>query len=196
MKKLLLSTMITVAAVAPLQADTISDQIQAGLKAYENKEYKVAMEELKYASAAIGKLDAQENTKLLPQALDGWSKEVGADNSAAMAMLGGGSMTSAIYKKADEEIKIEIIANSPMIAAVAMMINNPMIAQADKNSEIFRHQGAKGIRKEEGSKSEITLLLAGQIMIKLTGSHLQDKKVLEAYLNQMDMKKIKNTLLQ
>jgi len=77
-----------------------------------------------------------------------------------------------------------------------MMINNPMLAQADKNTQMFRHNGAKGVKKDEGSRVEVTLLLAGQIMIKLTGDNLKDKKVLDTYLNQMDMKNIKNSLLQ
>jgi hypothetical protein len=183
-------------ALSSLSADAVSEQIESGLKAYKDKNYKVAMDELKYASAAIAKLDAQENNKLLPDAIEGWSKEEGADNSAAMAMLGGGTMTSATYKKGSEEIKIEIIANSPMVAGVAMMLNNPLLAQADKNTQAFRHDGAKGVKKDEGATVEITLLLAGQIMIKLTGNNLVDKKTLDIYLNSMEMKKIKASLLQ
>lgn len=183
-------------SLSSLSADAISDQIEAGLKAYKEQNYKVAMEELKYASAAIAKLDAQSNKKLLPDALSGWTKEEGEDNSAAMAMLGGGSMTTATYQKGNEKIKIEIIANSPMISAVAMLVNNPLIAQLDKNTQAFRYQGAKGVKKDEGTKIEYTLLLAGQVLIKLTGRNLSDKGVMDSYLNQMDMKNIKASLLE
>jgi hypothetical protein len=112
-----------------------------------------------------------------------------------MNMFGGGSMTTAEYTRGNERIRIQIAANSPMIATVAMMISNPMFAGSDGN-EPYRYKRIKGIKKKQGEKSEITLLIAGQIMIKLTGNRLRDDAVLESYLDQMDMKKIKSSLLQ
>lgn len=180
----------------PLMADKITDPIETALKAYEDKDYKLAIEELKYATAELQKLDAEENKKLLPDPLEGWTKSEG-DNSgqAAMNMFGGGSMTTAEYTRSSEQIEIQIIANSPMIATVAMMISNPMFAGAD-GGEPFRYKRLKGIKQKNGSTTEITLLMAGQIMIKLTGENLKEESVLEAYLEKMDMKKIQNSLLQ
>lgn len=180
----------------PTMADNVTDPIETALKAYGEKEYKLAIEELKYATAALQKLDAEENKKLLPEALDGWQKKEG-DNSgqAAMNMFGGGSMTTAEYTRGNERIEIQIVANSPMIATLGMMINNPMLTGSD-GSEPYRYKRLKGIKQTNRGTTEITLLMAGQIMIKLTGKGLKEENILKAYLDTMDMKKIQNTLLQ
>lgn len=198
MKKRVLSILLATPLLftLPLTADNVTDPIETALKAYKDKDYKLAIDELKYATAALQKLDAEENKKLLPDPLDGWTKTEGdTSGQAAMNMFGGGSMTTAEYRRDNEQIEIQIIANSPMIATVGMMINNPMFAGSD-GSEPYRYKRIKGIKQKDGSTVEITLLIAGQIMIKLSGNNLKESSVLEAYLDKMDMKKIQSALLQ
>jgi hypothetical protein len=179
-----------------LQADNITDPIQIALKAYKDKEYKLAIEELKYATAALQKLEAEENRKLLPDPLDGWEKKEGDESGqAAMNMFGGGSMTTAEYTRGDEHIEVQIIANSPMIATVAMMINNSMFSGAE-GGEPYRYKKLKGIKQKNGDTTEITLLMAGQIMIKLTGKNLKEERLLEQYLDKMELQTIQSKLLQ
>ena len=198
MKKILLAGLVTLPMLmsTPLIADEIEDQIQAGLKAYQDKDYKIAADELKFAMAQVEKLAQNDNQKLLPPALDGWSMK--ADDStaqAAMSMMGGGTSMGANYTHGNENVHIQIIANSPMIAMVGMMINNPMMAAADENTKPYRYKRIKGIKQTEGTNTEITLLLVGQIMIKIDGENLKDTAVLEQYLDKMDMKALKEALL-
>lgn len=198
MKKLLLAGLVSLPILmnTVLMADEIEDQIQAGLKAYQNKEYKVAVDELKFAMAQLEKLAQNDNKKLLPPALDGWTmKDDDSQTQAAMSMLGGGTTVGANYTRGNESIHIQIIANSPMIAMVGMMINNPMMAAADENTKPYRYKRIKGIKKTEGGDIEITLLLVGQIMIRLDGNNLKDSAVLEQYLDKIDMSKLKEALL-
>lgn len=177
-------------------ADEIEDQIQAGLKAYQDKEYKIAVDELKFAMAQLEKLAHNDNKKLLPTVLDGWTmKEDDSQTQAAMSMLGGGTTIGANYIRGNESIHIQIIANSPMIAMIGMMINNPMMAAPDENTKPYRYKRIKGIKKTEGSNTEITLLLVGQIMIRLDGKNLKESAILEQYLDKIDMNKLKEALL-
>lgn len=192
--KILLTTPLLF--TSPIIADKVTDPIDTAIQAYKEKDYKTALEELKYATAELQKLDTAENNKLLPEALEGWSMEIeDTGNRLAMNMLGGGQMIKAEYKNKNERIEIQIVANSPLISTVAMMVNNPMFSNA-KGKEPFRYKKIKGVKEKQGTNSSITLLIAGQIMIKLEGNNLKDDKVLEAYLDRMDMKKIKNTLLR
>jgi len=198
MKKILLAGLLTLPMLmsTPLLADEIEDQIQAGLKAYQDKDYKIAVDELKFAMAQVEKLAQMDNQKLLPPALDGWTMKTD-DRGAqtAMSMMGGGTSIGANYTRGNENIHIQIIANSPMIAMVGMMINNPMMAAADENTKPYRYKRIKGVKKTEGSNTEITLLLVGQIMLRLDGENLKDTAVLEQYLDKMDMKALKEALL-
>ena len=199
MKKILIKslTILTLLTTSTLVADEVTDQINEGLKAYEEKDYKGAIEELKFALAQIEELKKKENNKLLPEPLDGWTFKESKDDGGAviMAMFGGGSSMKGTYEKKDERVDVEIVANSPLIAMVNMAITNPAIISNDPDTKLYRYKRIKGIKKKEKESVEITLVLAGQIMIKLTGKKLKDEKVLEKYLDEMDMKKIKEELL-
>lgn len=199
MKKMIMIGMMTLPMLlsSPLMADDITDQIKAGLEAYEEKDYKTASEELKFVTALLEKLNQEENQKLLPGPLEGWTlkENNNNDNQIAMSMFGGGSSMKSEYRRDKEKITIEVMANSPMMSVMSMMIKNPMMMAGQKNTKPYRYKKAKGMKKVDGKTTEITLILVGQIMIKLTGKNLKDDAVLEEYLKQMDMNKLKEALL-
>ena len=200
MKKTLLSTLIALALISTsaLHADEITDQMAEAVKAYQDKDYKGAMDELKFITAQLQKMDATENQKLLPEPLKGWKKEESQNGSQGMmSMLGGGGGTSmqATYKKDRESIEIQIMANSPMISMMSMSISNPSLMAADPSVSPYRYKRNKGMKKKNGKNTEITLLVSGQIMIQLKGSNLIDDAVLEQYLDTIDIKELKNSLL-
>ncbi len=199
MKKTLIAGLLTLPILfsSPVWADKITDQINEALKAYEEKDYKAALDELKYVTVSLGKLAQAENEKLLPKPLEGWTtvKVDNSGNQMAMSMLGGGTSMKSSYKRGKERVEIEIMANSPMLAMMSMMINNPALAASEKGTEPFRYKRIKGIKKIKNKRTEITLLLAGQIMLKITGNKLKDPAVLEQYLDAMDMKRLKAELL-
>jgi hypothetical protein len=198
MKKIIITTLtvLPLLLAAPVWADEISDQIKTGLKAYEDKDYKTAVEELKFVTAQLTELKSKEDHKLLPKALDGWTTKAidSSNNQRAMAMLGGGAMMKSRYERNKESIEIEIVANSPMIAAMTVMMN-PMMLAGNKTTKPYRYNKAKGIIKKDRKITEITLVIAGQIMLKLTGKNLEDDAILKQYLETIDMKKLKETLL-
>ena len=199
MKKIIIATLtaLPLLLASPVWADDISDQIQAGLKAYEDKDYKGAVDELKFVTAQLEKLKSSENQKLLPKPLEGWTVKVidTGETQMAMSMLGGGANMKAKYLRDKENVEIEIFANSPMISMMTMMLNNPMMMAGQKNTKPYRYKKVKGVKKTERNTTEVTLLLAGQILIKVTGKRLKDEAVLEQYLDEIDMKKLKEALL-
>jgi hypothetical protein len=191
---LLLATLIS----TPSYADKITDQIQESLTAYAAKDYKTAIDELKFVTAALQKLNSAENKKLLPEALAGWTTEKVNNDGTQMVMSvlgGGGTSIKGSYKRDKEQVNIDIMANSPMLAMLAMQINNPMLTAADDNMQSYRYKKIKGIKETKTNESSITLILAGQIMIKVTGRYLKDAATLEQYLDAIDMDKLKATLL-
>lgn len=201
MKKTLILSMTTWALLSstPLIADEITTQITEGLKAYKEKDYKGAIEELKFAMAQLEELKKKKNSQLLPLALEGWTAKAIKDDgeAAAMAMfgMGAGSSMKSLYSKGKEKIIIEVVANSPLLAIINMSINNPAMLTSQKGMKVYRYKRIKGMKKTEENKIEITLVLSGQIMIKITGENLKNEATLEKYLDVIDMKKLKEELL-
>lgn len=199
MKKIILSAIIPFVLMnSVVIADDITDQIKLGVTAYEDKDYRTAVEELKFVVAQLEKLKNKQNQTLLPEALEGWKSEnKGGNNDSqiAMSMLGGGTSIKGKYTRKAERVEIEVLANSPLLSMMTMMLNNPAMMAGQKNTEPFRYKKAKGMKKKNGDTIEITLLLAGQIMIKVVGNHLKDEKVLSEYLDAFDLAKLKAALL-
>lgn len=198
MKKILLSTLTTIVLLSThAMADEILEQMNEAIKAYQDKDYKGAMDELKFITAQLQKMDAAENQKLLPAPLEGWEVTQGDNGGQAMmSMLGGGGTSmQATYTKGQESVEIQILANSPMISMMSMAISNPALMASDPNTSPYRYKRNKGMKKKDGNNTEVTLLISGQIMIKLTASQLSNDAVLEQYLDLIDIKKLKNELL-
>lgn len=190
-------TALVLLSSATLSADEITEQMNDAIKSYQAKDYKGAMDELKFITAKLQKLDTAENQKLLPPPLEGWTFKAGDNETQmAMSMMGGGTSIKGSYSKGKESIVIEVLANSPMISMLAMSINNPMIMGNDPSLEPYRYKKSKGMIKKGVETTEITLLVVGQVMIKLTGKYLKEEAVLEQYLEALDIKKIKEVLLQ
>jgi hypothetical protein len=198
MKKILLSTLTTLALLTTaVTADEIIEQMNEAMKAYQDKDYKGAMDELKFITALLQKLSAAENQKLLPKPLEGWKKQESRNGSqGGISMLGrGGTSMQATYKKDRESVEIKIRANSPMIAMMSMAITNPALMASDPRLTPFRYKRNKGVKKKEGNVTEITLLISGQILVQVKGRNLKDDTVLEQYLDKIDFKELKSSLL-
>ena len=201
MKKKIISSVSVLAILisSPVFADKITDQIKAVEKAYAEKDYRAALDELGYAQAQLQKLKSIEDQKLLPEALSGWEKKIKKQkgNASMMALMGGGAATSisADYTRDKERVSVEIVANSPILSMLGMSINNPAMLANQEDTEPFRYKRNKGMKKVKGDTVEITLLVAGQIAVMLKGRKLKDNAVIEQYLEKIDFAKLKEALL-
>lgn len=64
----------------------------------------------------------------LPAEINGLKADAGETNTAGMGMMGGGMSISKAYRnpaKKENEADVQILANSPMLSAMSMYINNP-----------------------------------------------------------------------
>ena len=195
--KLSLVVSMTSMLIIPTFADDVTDQITAGLDAYKEQDYKTAVEELKFVTAQLQQLHQAEMQKLMPKALEGWREKESnnEENQIAMSMMGGGTSMKSEFKRNSERVIIEVMANSPMMQMMTMMLKNPTMMAGQKNTKPYRYKKAKGMIKTQKTKTEITLILAGQILIKATGRQLKDDAVLKQYLEQLDFGKLKEALL-
>ena len=99
-----------------------------------------------FAITQIQQIADAENSVLLPEPLDGWTAGEISNESAALAMMGGGTMMSRDYQRGNERLEIQIVANSPSLNFALMAINNPMMMAADPTTKPFKYQRIRGIK--------------------------------------------------
>jgi hypothetical protein len=192
----LLTASLAVTAVAAVRADEIEEQIQRAQKAYSEQDYREAINELQFAISQIQeKLSAQYVT-LLPEPLTGWEADPAETQTMPMALMGGGTQLSRRYHKTEGEeeqvVTIEILADSPMLQAVSMMLTNPTLISSEPGTRPYRHQQYRGVIKQDQANrtTEVSLIVANRILVKVTGENLADTKPVEAYLSALDFKKL------
>jgi hypothetical protein len=161
-------------------ADEIEDALQAALDAYRAGNIAEAQEEADYAATLLGQQKAAGLSAFLPAPMDGWTREDG-DSSAAMAALFGGGMTaSASYARGSDNVEIQVMADSPMITAMAGMMGSPaMMAQM---GEVRRTGGHRYVVTHDG---DVQTLLNGRVLVQVSGSAPRDALV--AYFEAIDL---------
>ncbi len=198
MRKLLSITLL--ALVSSIQADPVIDQLEAGRQAYENGEYRRAVDELNLAIAEIQRKIEEADKQLLPEPLPGWRAEEAEAQSMAMMGMGGSVLQRSYYREGgDERVELQIVADSPMSQMFTMMLSNPMLMQADSNTRLFRYRGQRGLMEHEAGSDvwEATLLLqGGRLLIRVKGSGLKDDQPIKAYLDALDFQRLQEALLR
>jgi hypothetical protein len=173
-------------------ADEVGEQIDLGKELYQEGDFRGAVEELQYAISQIQQKLNEEYMTLLPDPLEGWRADEAQAQTAGMAMMGGGTQISRDYYAQEDngQVNIQILANSPMLAAMSMMIGNPMMMQGERDTKPYRKGRTKGMIKENAKNIEITLLVANRVLITVKGSRVDSKEPVEAYLDAMDLRAV------
>lgn len=152
-------------------ADEISETIAAALEAYEAGDVSMAREELDYANQLLSQLKAAGLTDFLPEAPDGWTREEAQSQGAGAAAFGGGLMAEASYTNGSEEISLSLMADNPMVAAMASAFGNS--ALMGSMGTVKRINRQKLVVTQDG---EIQSLIDSKVMVQIGGSgSVEDK---------------------
>lgn len=152
-------------AALPASADEVTDTLQSALDAYQTGDTTYALEELDYARQLLLALKSDALAALLPEAPDGWTREVTSESTAALGMMGGGTGANAEYSGDGQSISVMMMADNPMVGAMSGMIANAAM------------YGAKvervGREKFMVQDREVTGLVGNNILIKASGDDVQ-----------------------
>lgn len=183
MRTILAAAAAMILLAAPAKADEIAETLRAALEAYEAGDVAVAREEAEYAVQLLAQAKAGGLGAFLPEAPAGWTREMG-DASAGtgmMAMFGGGVTASATYlSPTGEDAEVQLVADSPMIAAMAAMFSSPAAMGA-----MGRVQRIKRINFAVDGDGEIKGMVGGKVMITVSGSASEADKI--ALIEAMDL---------
>lgn len=171
--KLALVTALVLPTVAA--ADEVSDTLKSALTAYEEGDVQYALEELEYAKQLMQSMKTADLAKFLPEAPDGWTREVSTEMNAGMAMFGGGAGAEATYSDGTEEFTITIMADNPMVGALSGMMTN-----AGLMGMKLERVGRQKYLNQDG---ELSGIVDGRILIQASGA---DPEVMKPLLSEID----------
>lgn len=167
------------ASLTPTLADEIEDSITSALEAYRSGDMMAAKSEVDYAAQLLSQMRSEALMDILPAPFAGWSQEEAENAAFGAAMFGGGLTASADYRKDDRNVEIQVMADSPLLAAMASMFTNP--AMIGGNGKLKRLDGHKVIETKGG---ELQAMVANRFMVQIGGSApIEDK---EAYFSAID----------
>jgi len=170
-------------------ADDITDSINEGLKYYKDGQYSDAATSLNYASQLIQQKKGGSLKLLFPEPLSGWKAE-DATSETSGAAFGVGISAEREYNKGQSAVTIEIVADSPMLQGVMMMLSNPMISQAD-GGKLIKVGGQKAIVKYDSTNKsgDIQVVVANRFLVSINGDGVTNAD-LTNYAKAVDYKKI------
>ncbi|MCG6860159.1 MAG: hypothetical protein LJE70_02560, partial [Chromatiaceae bacterium] len=157
---------------------------------YDAGELRKAVQSLQFAVAGIQEKLNLELLKLLPEPLAGWQADEPQAQSAGMAaMITGTNLSRRYFRDDGAEVNINIMADSPLLPMMSMMLSNPMMMQTNPDTKIYTYAGQRGTIKHEKDSGEweVSLLVGNKVLVKIDGSGSQDKESVEAYLKAIDL---------
>jgi hypothetical protein len=125
MKTTIISAAITLALTGTAGlADEVTETLQSALTAYEEGDLQYALEELDYAKQLMLTMKTDALSGFLPDAPEGWTREINSEINASLGMMGGGVGAEAEYVGDGDSFTITILADNPMVGAMSAMIGN------------------------------------------------------------------------
>ena len=163
---------------------TFPEAVEQAKKSFDAQEYGAAVTALQAAIRAVQKLQRTAILTALPKpegftVRDEEPPKDDASNPFAMTM---GMVVLRHYDKGDgKSINVEIMANSPMAAMLAMMFANPSIVKAD-GGEIVEYGKHKALLKKNGETGqELTILLFDKHVVKATAESMTAEELLGVF---------------
>jgi len=166
---------------APAVADEFTDTVEGALEAYKAGDVSAAQQDLEYAGKLLAAMKSESLAKFLPAAPAGWTREDaadGADASGVMGMFGGGTAASATYRRGEEEMTLNLIANSPMVTGMAGMLSGIAAVAGGKPMRIQRNEFALNDTDLQG-------VVEGKVMVSVGGNASVEDKT--ALVDSMDL---------
>jgi hypothetical protein len=166
---------------ATAQADEIENSLQMALEAYQAGDINAAKEEIDYASQLIAQMKAAGLSEFLPEALPDWARAEDEQGGQASLAFGGGMSASANYKRGQDQIEIQLMADNQMVSAMAGMFGNA--AMLGSMGQVKRIKRQKVVITQSG---ELQAMINNRIYVQISGrAPVEDK---EAYFAALDIR--------
>ncbi|MEL6798728.1 MAG: hypothetical protein AAFR34_12560 [Pseudomonadota bacterium] len=166
----------------PAFADDVTEAINNALEAYNEGDVQFATEELNFALQLLNEMKAGALEGFLPEPMDGWTREIDEDMAAGLGMMGGGIGTQAEYTNGSDYFSLMLMADSPMVTAMAGMLGNAAMVTAS-GGKMVRVGREKFMSQDE----ELTALIGNRVLVQASGENID--AIIE-HLETMDFREL------
>ncbi|MCC5992348.1 MAG: hypothetical protein JJT99_07465 [Rhodobacteraceae bacterium] len=164
----------------PAQADPFIEALETAIEAYRDGDLQYAEDELAEARRLLGSMKTAGLANFLPEAPDGWTRDLDTEGGQMLGMFGGGTMAKANYSGNGQRFEISLMADNPMVAQLAMMLGNAdMIAQM--GGRVERINRVRFLREDRSLRS----IIGNRILVQAEGA---DPELMIPLLEQMDFR--------
>ena len=188
---LTLAAALTVAQ--PVVGDEVTDQLDTARKAYESGELRSAVDTLNFAIAKIQEQVTARLLTLLPEPLPGWQADAAQSESGGLAaMITGTNLNRRYYRPDGAEVRLSLMADSPLLPMLTMFLSSPFMMQADPGTKPYSLKGQRGLLKHspDSTEYEASLMVGNRILVQGKGTGLPDEKAVQQYLEALDLEAI------
>ncbi len=166
------------------RADEVSDALTEASRAYQGGQIGAARTAMGEAMQLLSQRTAASLGAALPAPLAGWKASEPDVNAGAMSFLGGGSQASRHYTNGqNQSVEIQVIADSPIIGQLGMILTNPALAGA--MGKLIRIGSQRAIQT---TSNEIQMLVANRTLVTINGDAPIEAKL--AYAQAVDVAKL------
>ncbi|SNT16637.1 hypothetical protein [Tropicimonas sediminicola] len=162
------SLLLVLSLPVTARADDVLDAIDAARAAYEAGNIQDTIDELGNAQQLVATMKAAGLLGFLPEAPDGWTREVRTDMGTALSLslFGGGVGAAASYARGDDTFTVTLMADNAMVEAFADLLGNlgalASGSQVTVGGEAFLDQGG-----------ELTGLIEKRILVQASGAPVE-----------------------
>lgn len=184
---------VALAAFVPAaRADEVTDQINEALAAYQKKDMATALAALDAAANLMRQARGDAFKTVLPKPLPGWTAEDAEVNVVAAAIMGGGITASRKYRKDDQQVEVEIIADSPIVQSMSAVLNSPLMAMSGASQVVI---GGRRMAYMKDDNAYVTMI-ADRVLVKISASHGVPDEALRGYVAAMDFTAVEKLVRQ
>lgn len=183
MRYLTLAALLALAAPTCAAADEVTDALAAAQSAYAAGDLNDAAAQITAASKAVLALQAAKLTGFLPEAPEGWTREIDDSTAGGMALMGiAGNTAQARYADAQGDgFTLTLTADSPLVAQMAGILGNPqMMAMMGKVVKI----GGQDMLEQDGA---LSALVGGRVLVQAQG---MDSATMRKVLERLDFARL------
>lgn len=139
-----------------VSAQEFNNNISAAKTAYKAGNLEETHFALQKAMQELDMIIGKEVLKLLPAKMDSLAANNAEDNVSANVGFAGATILRT-YGKYEKKAELSVISNSPLVAMLNGLFNNPMLAKfSDGNSKTIKLQGYKArMEKRENGDGKI-----------------------------------------